>query len=132
EGAGDGMTDRLWVDEAVDRLDGRDAGAGEDGGDDEVTGALLGREGAQQERGAEGERGERVAEVVDEVGEQGDARCGDEHRDLRQRGETEHEPSFSRSRICTRLGVESTCMHSATTRAVSASSLAARVLPATP
>jgi hypothetical protein len=36
------MTDLLWVDQPVQRLDPGDGGAGEDSGDDEVTGDLLG------------------------------------------------------------------------------------------
>lgn len=41
------VVDLLRVDQALDRLPQRHAGADEDGGDDEVAGALLGLEGAQ-------------------------------------------------------------------------------------
>ena len=62
----------LRVDQAVDRLAEGDAGADEDRRDDEVAGVLLGLERAHQEGGAERNRGERVADVVDQVGEQRD------------------------------------------------------------
>jgi hypothetical protein len=67
------VVDGLWVDEAADRFGGRDAGADEDRRDDDVAGSLLGLERAQQERRPERDGGQRVAEVVDQVGEQRDA-----------------------------------------------------------
>ena len=62
----------LRVDQAVDRLEAGDAGADEDRRDDEVAGALLGPK--ERSRNAiQRHRGQRVAEVVDQVGEQRDA-----------------------------------------------------------
>ena len=79
----------LGVDQPVDRLAEGDAGADEDRRDDEVAGVLLGLEGAHQEGGAERHRGERVADVVDQVGEQRDRAAEDEDDDLRRRRDAE-------------------------------------------
>src|SRR5947208_701741 len=76
------MVRGLGVDEALEGLDAGDACADEDGGDDEQPGASLSELGAQQERDAERDGRERVAEVVDDVREQGDAAGQHEDRGL--------------------------------------------------
>jgi len=85
------MVDVVGVDEPVDGVGGGDAGADEDRGEDEVAGAFLGDERAQQERRAERDGGRCIAEVVDQVGEQRDAGGGDEQRELRGGGEHQHD-----------------------------------------
>ena len=70
------------MDEAVDCLHRRDAGADEDRRHDEVAGALLGHKGAHEEGDPERDRGQRVAEVVDQVGQQRHAAGRDEDHAL--------------------------------------------------
>ena len=79
----------LRVDEAEDRFVERDAGGDEDGEHDGEAGELLGAEGAQVEGDPERDGGERVAEVVDQVGEQRDRAGEGKDRDLRACGESE-------------------------------------------
>ena len=64
-------------------------GGGEDGEDDEVTGVALGSFGAHQEGRPERDGGGGVAEVVDQIGQEGDAAGDEEDRHLRQGGEAE-------------------------------------------
>ena len=77
----------LRVDEALDRLVERDAGGDEDREHDGEPGQLLAAEAAQEERDPERDRRQRVAEVVDQVGEQRDRTGQDEDRELKQRGD---------------------------------------------
>ena len=77
------------VQQAVDRLVAGDAGADEDGEYDGEAGPALGARAAQGEGDRERDRGGGVAEVVDEVGEQGDAAGGDEDEQLGDRGGAE-------------------------------------------
>ena len=81
------VVDVLRVEQAVDGLEGGDARAEEDRRDDEVARALLRADRAQQERGTERDRRRRVADVVDQVGEQRHAAGGDEDERLRERRE---------------------------------------------
>jgi hypothetical protein len=74
------------VDEAPYRLSAGDARADEDGRHDGQTGAALRYLGAQSERDPERHRGQGVTEVVDHVGQEGDAAAGDEYGSLRDRG----------------------------------------------
>ena len=60
------------MDQPLDRLVEGDAGGEEDRGDDGEAGELLAAEAAEEERDAERDRGKRVAEVVDQIGEQRD------------------------------------------------------------
>ena len=76
---------RARVHEAPDRLDARHARRDEDRRDDRQPGPALGALGAQPEGDPQRERGRRVAEVVDEVGQQGDAPGRDEDERLRDR-----------------------------------------------
>ena len=70
------MLDRLRVQEPVHGQARGDASADQDREHDCVAGPSLGSRASQQERGGEWNGGQRVAEVVDQVGEQGDARGG--------------------------------------------------------
>jgi hypothetical protein len=70
-GEGDQVSRRLRVDQPRDRLDPGDAGGGEDRRDDEQPGPALRPGRAQQEGGTERDRRCGVAEVMDQVGEQG-------------------------------------------------------------
>jgi hypothetical protein len=76
------------MDETINRLHARDARADEDRGDDGQARASLRDLRAQRERDAKRHGGQRIPEVVDQVGEQGDAAAGDEHCGLSQRGKT--------------------------------------------
>jgi len=78
------------VDEPRHGLDASDARADEDRGDDGETGTSLGERGAQREGDAERDGGQRVAEVVDQVGEQSDAAAGYENDRLSDAGQTEY------------------------------------------
>ena len=73
----------LRVDEAHDRHVERDAGGDEDREDDGEPGESLAADAPQEERDSERDRGERVAEVVDQVGEQRDRAREREDRELR-------------------------------------------------
>src|SRR5215211_2925001 len=77
----------LRMDEALNRLVERDTGTDEDREDDEEPGKLLGTEAPQVEGDPERDRRRRVAEVVDQVGEQRDRTGQDEDRQLEQRGD---------------------------------------------
>ena len=66
------MVWRLRVDQPQDRLDTRDAGADEDRRDDEQPGSALGTFGPEQECDPQWDCGQRIAEVVDQVGQQRD------------------------------------------------------------
>src|SRR5215218_1338180 len=83
-GGGEGaqVRERLRVDEALDRLPERDAGAHEDGEDDKEPGNPLAACRAKEEGDSERKGGQRVAEVVDQVGEQGHASADDVDGDL--------------------------------------------------
>ena len=65
------------------------AGADQNRGDDEEAGEALGPFGAQQKGDTERNRGQRVAEVVDQIGEQRDAAGGDEDQHLNGGGQAE-------------------------------------------
>ena len=80
---------RLRVDQPRDGLDSGDAGRDEDRCDHEQPGVSLRSLGSEQEGNAERNRGGGIAEVVDQIGEQGDAAAGDEDGRLSQRGRSE-------------------------------------------
>jgi hypothetical protein len=63
------------VDEALDRLHERDHGADQDGQHDAESGQTLSAQAAEEEREPQRDRCQRVAEVVDQVGEQRHAQC---------------------------------------------------------
>ena len=75
--------------EALDGLVQRHARRDEDREYDRKTGDLLAPEAAEEERNAEGDGGERVAEVVDQVGEQRDRVREEDDYELRDGGEAE-------------------------------------------
>ncbi|TMK69629.1 MAG: hypothetical protein E6G49_12415 [Actinobacteria bacterium] len=77
------------MDEPADRLNSRDACTYEDRRDDEQARGPFGALGAQGEGDPQRKRGQRVAEVVDQVGEQGDAIGGDEDHRLGDGGNAE-------------------------------------------
>jgi hypothetical protein len=77
------------MDQPRDRLDPGDAGGYEDRRDYEQPGPTLGPGGAQHEGHTERNRGAGIAEVVDQVCEQGDAAAGDEDCELGARRERE-------------------------------------------
>jgi hypothetical protein len=89
DGAGGGEgAEVAWcarVHEPADRLHPRDARRDEDRADDEEAGDALGARGAKREGGGERDGRGRVAEVVDEVGQQRDAVGCDEDGGLGQR-----------------------------------------------
>lgn len=84
------VRDFLGVDQTPDRLDSGDGGRDKDDDDDEVARVALRSLRAHQEGSAERNRGGRVAEVVDQIGEQGDAAGRGEDRHLRGCGESKH------------------------------------------
>src|SRR5262245_28061672 len=84
------MGELLRVDQPLDCLVERDTGRDEDGDDDRETGELLAAYRAEKERDCERDRRQRIAEVVDQIGEQRDRPRNDEDRDLRPGGEREH------------------------------------------
>ena len=79
------------VDEALDRLAERDECADEDREHDCEPGEPLAAQAAQEEREPERNRGERVAEVVDQVGEQRHAERARVDERLRERGHCEND-----------------------------------------
>jgi hypothetical protein len=81
---------RLLVDQPRDGLDPRDASRGEDRPDDEQPGEALRTLRPKQERNRQGDRRRGVPEVVDQIGQQGDASAGDEDCELSGRREAEH------------------------------------------
>ena len=81
---------RRGVDQARDGLDACHARADEHRGDHGQAGPPLGVRGAEPEGEAQGDRGQRVPEVVDHIGQQGDAVGGDEEDRLRDRGQPEN------------------------------------------
>lgn len=80
------VRERLRVEQARDALEEGDEGADQDRQDDEEAGDPLGACAPEQEGDPERDGGERVPDVVDQVGEQGDAVAEDEDRSLRERG----------------------------------------------
>ena len=96
------MLDVARVDEPVDRLVAGDARADEDRRDDDEAGHALGAGAAQREGDAERDRGGGVAEVVDQVGEQGDRAGRDEDEGLGERGERRARAARARRRGCPR------------------------------
>ena len=84
------VVERLRVDQTLDGLHARDAGAEEDRGDDEVAGRLLAPRAPEEERDPERHGGQCVAEVVDQIREEGDAVACHEHDDLHERREQKH------------------------------------------
>jgi hypothetical protein len=79
----------LRVEEALDGLVQRHARRDENREYDRKTGELLAPEAAKEERYAERDGGQRIAEVVDQVGEQRDRVGEEEDYELRDCGETE-------------------------------------------
>src|ERR1700722_4529443 len=75
------------VNESAEGLDAGHARADEDGGHDGEAGSPLRYLGVQGESEPERHGGQGVAEVGDEVGQQGDAAAGDEHEGLSDGGE---------------------------------------------
>src|SRR5436309_8496292 len=91
------MREAARMDEALDRLAERDEGADEDGENDGQAGETLSLCAAKEEGEAERDRGERVAEVVDQIGEQGDAQRPrvDERLHERRHGQDREAPRDS-------------------------------------
>src|SRR6478752_1237256 len=81
---------RLRADDLLDREDPRDAGADEDREHDREAGVPLGPRGAQEECGSERNRSQGVAEVVDQVGEKGNASGRDVDDHLGRGGRSKH------------------------------------------
>lgn len=79
----------LRVDETLHRLVERDAGGDENRKHDRETGEPLAADAAQQEGDAQRHRRQCVAEVVNQVREQGDGMREREDRDLRARSDRE-------------------------------------------
>ena len=79
------------VQQPLDRLRQRDAGADEDREHDEVPGDLLASLAPKEEGDAERDRGQGVADVVDQVCEQGDAAAGGQDQRLSEGGRPEHD-----------------------------------------
>ena len=77
------------MDEALDGLAERDQGADEDREHDGETGESLPTQAAEEEGKPERDRGERVAEVVDQVGQQRDAERARVDERLRESGDGE-------------------------------------------
>lgn len=89
-GQGEQVRRGLRMDQPRDRLDPGDAGGEEDHPDDEQSGPALGPSGAQHERHAERNRRAGITEVVDQVGEQGNAAAGNKDRQLSPRRKRKH------------------------------------------
>ena len=83
------MTRRFGVDEALQGFVGSDAGRHEDRRDDRETGVPFGSIRAQHERDAERNRRQCITDVVDQIGEEGDAACQDEDQGLDACGKSE-------------------------------------------
>ena len=97
------VVERLRVDQTLDRLHECEARAEEDRRHDEVAGCLLAPLAPEEERDPERHRGQCVAEVVDEIRQQGDAVARHEQSDLHERREQEHgEGDRDRSDACPR------------------------------
>jgi hypothetical protein len=77
------------MNEASDGLYAHDPSADEDCGHDCKAGASLGDLRAQRERDSQWHGGEGIAEIVDQVGQQGDAAACHEHSGLSDGGESE-------------------------------------------
>jgi hypothetical protein len=92
------MSEVLGVEEALDRLVQGDAGGDEDRQHHRVTGQLLAPKATKEEGDAERQGRKRVAEVVNQIGEQGNRVRNEEDRELRSRSETEN-----RKAECNRL-----------------------------
>lgn len=78
------------MDQSHDRLVESNAGADEDHQHDEVTCPPLRLRASHPERNTERYRSQRVAEIVNEVGEQRDTTAHDEDRHLHSRRDREH------------------------------------------
>jgi hypothetical protein len=89
EGEQPKMCERARVDEALDGLAERDEGADEDREHHRETGQPLAAQAAEEEGETEWDRGERVAEVVEQVGQQRDAERARVDERLRERGDGE-------------------------------------------
>ena len=92
------MRQRLRVDQPLNRFVERDAGRDEDGEHDGQPRKLLTSEAPQKEGDAERQRGQRVAEVVDQVGEQRDRVREHEDDHLGERSGPE-QPEAERHRL---------------------------------
>lgn len=90
----------LRMEEALDGLVEGCAGRDEDRQDDDEAGDLLGAEALEEEGDAEGNRGQRIAEVVDEVGEERNRAREDEDGELCEGGRRE-DPQAERDRAYT-------------------------------
>ena len=78
------MGQLLRLDETLDRLVERDTRRRENGKDDCEARDLLGAEATEEERDSERDGGERVAEVVNEVGEERDGAGERKYGELRE------------------------------------------------
>ena len=83
------MRELFGVEEPLDCFVAGDAGGDEDCRDDGQPGELFAAVRTEQERDPKGHGGERVADVVDQVGEQRDAAGGDEDDRLKGGGQAE-------------------------------------------
>ena len=79
----------LRVNQTSNRLHPGDGSRGEDCRDDEQPGNPLCSTGTEQECNPKRDRRTRVAKIVDQVGEEGNAAAGEENRQLSRRGHAE-------------------------------------------
>jgi hypothetical protein len=84
------MGQMLRVDEAQDRFVEGDEGGDEDREHDGEPGRLFAAHAAQEERDPKRDRGQGVAEVVDQVGQEGDRTGEREDCELDPGGDREH------------------------------------------
>jgi hypothetical protein len=85
------MADLLGIDQSVHRLEPRNARAREDRENDRNARPALRFRAPEREGRAERDRGRSVAEVVDQVGEERNARCCDEDQKLGCRSDPKDE-----------------------------------------
>lgn len=87
---GEEMRRRTRMNEPLHRLNARHARADEDRSNDSQARTTLGPIRTKRESDPERDRGQRVAEVVDQIGEQRNAATRDKHDGLRERGQAEN------------------------------------------
>ena len=90
EGEREQLLGRLWIHEPLERLVAGDARADEDRENHAEPCVSLRAFGAERECDSEGDCRGGVAEVVNEVGEEGDAVADEEDSNLRESGRCEH------------------------------------------
>src|SRR5580700_171269 len=81
---------RARMNEPLHRLDARYARAYEDRGDDREASTTLSQIRTKRERDPERDSGQRIAEVVDQIGEQSNAATRHENRRLHDGGQSKH------------------------------------------